>query len=104
MAPDLTLTDEAVRIARSVGVHFAKHEQHSRDRAAADLLERAARLRSTPFVDDPLTSALLASCHSQEGLVHSHPSIVAAVAYEAVAMLLAGDPTKNEEEENRDDA
>lgn len=77
MAPDLLLPAEVVRLARSVGVHFAAHEQCVRDRAAADLLARADRLRATPHVEDPLTSALMASCHTQAGHIYSHPSHVA---------------------------
>lgn len=99
--PDLTLPDQALQLADRVARAYAGHEQHTRNQAAAELRARADRLRSTPAVEDPLTSAFMARCHSQGGLVHSLPSHVAAVAYEAVADLL--DPTRSndEEEESR---
>jgi hypothetical protein len=101
MSSDLTIPNEALPLRDLVARAVAEHELCARARAAADLRQRAERLRQAPLSEDPLASSLMAFCHSQAGLVYSHPSHVAVVAYEAVAALLA-DPTRsNEEEETR---
>jgi hypothetical protein len=100
MAPDLTLPADVFDVAEIVAREFASHAQHVRDRAAADLKVRAARLRSgppTPSSPDPVVEALTASCHTEAGRIHSAPHLVAAAACEAVAALL--ETPSNEEEE-----
>ncbi|HEY9410999.1 MAG TPA: hypothetical protein VIP77_15580 [Jiangellaceae bacterium] len=99
MAPDLTLPADVFDVAEIVAREFASHEQHVLDRAAADLRARAALLRSMPSVEDELTAALMASCHTEAGRIHSAPHLVAAAACEAVAALL--ETPSNEEEESR---
>jgi hypothetical protein len=98
--PDLKLPVDLFNVARIVAEEFKEHEQHARDRACLDvsayLQKRAQRLRDTQTLDDPLAWALTQSCHTQDGVVHASPSVVAAVAYEVVAAVLSlGDPTRD---------
>ncbi|HEY9372574.1 hypothetical protein [Streptomyces sp.] len=102
--PDLTLPADVFDVAEIVAREFASHEQHVRDRAAADLKVRAARLRSgppAPSSPDPVVEALTASCHTEAGRIHASPHLVAAAAYKAVADLLADPASSNEKEETR---
>ena len=89
-----------MRVAAIVAEEFAGHEEHVRDRTclelSAYLAKRAERLRDTPTLDDPLAWALTQRCHTQDGVVHASPSVVAATAYEVVAAVLShGDPTRD---------
>jgi hypothetical protein len=98
--PDLKLPVSLFEVARIVAEKFKEHEGHARDRACLDvsayLQKRAERLRDTPTLDDPLAWALTQRCHTQDGVVHASPSVVAAVAYEVVAAVLSlGDPTRD---------
>ncbi|MET8985906.1 hypothetical protein ABZW49_10695 [Nonomuraea wenchangensis] len=91
-------------IAEIVRGEFEVHARHVRDRACVDAAEhflaRAGELRARPTLADPLAYALTQHCHTQDGGVHARPSLVAAVAYEVLAAVLAlGDPTRNDETE-----
>jgi hypothetical protein len=97
MATDLTLPVDADRVAELVAREFAGHAQHVRDAAAAEFRARAARLRSAPTDQDPVTEALTASCHTQAGLIYAQPAVVAAVALEAAAALLTNPDTPLED-------
>ena len=99
--PVLRLPDDLVRVAEIVAAEYAGHAQHTLDQAAAGLRERAARLRRAPLAEDPVASALKEFCHSEAGLLHAHPSVVAAAAYEAVAALLEAPASNEKEEESR---
>lgn len=96
--PDLLLPDQVMRIAEIVAAEFGAHERHARDRgcvaAAEHFAARAHQLRTQPTLSDPLAWALTQRCHTRDGVVHAAPAVVAAVAYEVVAAVLAlGDPT-----------
>ena len=98
--PVLRLPEDLVRVAEIVAAEFAGHESHVRDRTCLELSnylqQRAKRLRDTPTLDDPLAWALTQHCHTQDGVVHASPSVVAAIAYEVVAAVLSlGDPTRD---------
>ncbi|SET51358.1 hypothetical protein [Nonomuraea wenchangensis] len=100
----VTLPVPVVDIEAIVRGEFKLHEQHARDRACVDAAAyfeaRAGELRANPTLSDPLAYALAQRCHTRGGVVHDHPSLVAAVAYKAVAAALSlGDPTRNDETE-----
>ncbi|MEU6725564.1 hypothetical protein ABZ917_17805 [Nonomuraea wenchangensis] len=102
--PELTLPVDIFEIAKAVAEEFRSHDRHARDRACVDVAAlfeaRAGELRANPTLSDPVAYALAQRCHTQGGVVHAHPSLVAAVAYEVVAAVLAlGDPTRNDEDE-----
>ena len=97
--PPLSLPVDVFELARMVAEEFVRHEGHARDRAcqdvAAHLREQAAKVRADETAADPLVEALMARCHIQAGAIHAWPRVVAAVAYEAMAVLLTyGDPTR----------
>ncbi|MER7361859.1 hypothetical protein [Nonomuraea wenchangensis] len=100
---DLIVPAPVFDLAKIVAEEFRLHDAHARDRACADAATyfeaRAGELRANPTLSDPLAYALTQHCHMQDGVIHASPHLVAAVAYEAVAAVLAlGDPTRNETE------
>ena len=92
--PVLRLPEDLMRVAAIVAEEFKEHEHHARDRALAEAAEalrvRARVVRTTARVPDELVDALTDCCHTVGGLIHADPRVVAQVAYEAVAGLLAG--------------
>ncbi|MGI5274697.1 hypothetical protein ACQEUU_37070 [Nonomuraea sp. CA-218870] len=89
--PVLRLPEDLPRVQEIVADEFRLHEAHAHSRAreaAAEMLrDRARHLRAT-HGPDPLTDALTRRCHTQAGLIHAAPSVVAAVALEEIARQL----------------
>ena len=86
-------------LAGRVGRLVADHRDHIRDQAAADISswceERAAAIRETGK-HDPISWAVHERCHAEAGVVHADPRVIAAVAWEAIAVVLSfGDPTRD---------
>ncbi|MFI7448145.1 hypothetical protein ACIBQX_11660 [Nonomuraea sp. NPDC049714] len=92
--PVLRLPEDLMRVTEIVAAEFKDHEDHVRDRtlaqAAETLRARARVVRTTARVPDELVEALTGCCHAVGGLIYADPRVVAEVAYEAVAGLLAG--------------
>jgi hypothetical protein len=84
------------RLAASVGHHIEAHRDHIRGQAYADMsahaAARAAELRASGGLQDAIAYALTQRCHMQDGVVHAAPHVVAAVAWEVLAVVLAFGP------------
>lgn len=95
MLPDL-VDGLPARAIESLRVRIEQHRDHIRAQAYTDMSayaeQRAAKLRASGGLDDSIAWTLTQRCHMQDGVIHAEPHIVAAVAWEVLAVVLAFGP------------
>jgi hypothetical protein len=59
---------------------------------SAHAAARAAELRASGGLQDAIAWTLTQRCHMQDGVIHAAPPVVAAVAWEVLAVVLSFGP------------